>query len=116
MSPKARPPNFRAFWKGLRDELRRLVESSWREYRDAALKDGDAFFRKTREDLERWAALLAKGQLTADEVTWLVRGKKDLATLAALEQAGLALAARDRFRDGLLDLLGRSLQNILRTP
>ena len=115
MSPQARPPNFTAFWKSLRQGLRSLVETSWREYRDAALKDGEAFFRKTREDLERWAALLSRGQLTAEEVEWLVRGKKDLARLAALEQAGLALAARDRFRDGLLDLLGRSLQNILRT-
>jgi hypothetical protein len=113
VSPKARPPKFSAFWKSLREELRRLVESSWREYRDAALKDGDAFFRRTREDLERWAALLARGQLTADEAAWLVRGKKDLATLAALEQAGLALAARDRFRDALLDVLGRSLQGLL---
>lgn len=109
-------PDFAEFWKSLRDGLRQLVERDWRDYRDAALEDGEAFLTKTRADLERWATLLAGGQLSADEVAWLLQGKKDLALLQALRQAGLALVAQDRFRQSLLELLTSSLRKLAPVP
>ena len=42
-------------------------------------------------------------ELTPDDFTWLVQGKRDLAEMEGLKQAGIALARVDRFRSSLLD-------------
>jgi ABC-type ATPase with predicted acetyltransferase domain len=55
--------------------------------------------------LRRWTRELRDNELTKAEFADLVKGQKDLAQLAALTQAGLALAALQRFRDGLMKLV-----------
>ena len=70
-----------------------------------ALKDGQAFFKQARTDLERWTKALARGLLSKVDFEWLVRGKKDLAEMEALQQARLALVRVDQFRSSLIDLV-----------
>lgn len=96
-------PDFATFRDTLLDRLRDLVEDQWADHRDAALTDGRAFLAATEADLTRWTALLEEGALTPEDFTWLVQGRRDLAEMAALQQAGLALARLDRFRASLLD-------------
>ncbi len=96
-------PDFDAFRETLRERLRALVEEQWSDYRDAALGDGRAFIENTEADLARWTALLEEGTLTPEDFTWLVQGRRDLAEMEGLKQAGLTLARLDRFRIALLD-------------
>jgi len=96
---------FEAFLKALKDGLRELVTNSIQDFSQAATKDGQAFFKKARVDLERWTKALARGQLSKADFEWLVQGKKDLAEMAALQQAGLALVRVDQFRSSLIDLV-----------
>lgn len=94
---------FAEFWKVLQQELIEFADYSWKEHRSAAIKDGEAFLAKAKEDIKRWTTLLTAGELTADDFEWLMAGKKDLAQLAALKRKGLAQVARDRFVNGLID-------------
>lgn len=96
-------PDFDAFRDTLLDRLRALVETEWADHRDAAFGDGRAFIENTEADLARWAALLEAGALTPEDFTWLVQGRRDLAEMEGLKQAGLTLARLDRFRASLLD-------------
>jgi len=96
---------FDEFIQALKTELVEFAEYSWKTYKDAALKDGKAFLRKSQSDLERWIKMLASGDLTRDDFEWLIAGKKDLAELVALKQAGLARVALDRFMNGLIDTI-----------
>jgi hypothetical protein len=99
------------FFEQLKANLAVLVEEQWREHRDAALHDGRAFVQTARADLERWLRLLEEGALTREDFAWLVQGKKDLAELEALKQAGLASARLDRFRMALVDtVIGTALR------
>ncbi len=91
------------FLEALKTELVEFAEYSWKAYKNAAIKDGNAFVEKSKADLERWAKMLAKGDLTRDDFEWLMVGKKDLAELVALKQKGLAKVALDRFLNGLID-------------
>jgi hypothetical protein len=97
--------DFSRFLEELTAKLTELAEQQWTAYRDAAISDGTAFVDKIKADLERWSQLLASGALTKDDFAWLVQGKKDLAQLEALEQAGLALARLDQFRADLVNLV-----------
>jgi hypothetical protein len=96
---------FDEFWKALKKELIDFADYSWKEQRNAAIKDGTAFLEKAKSDLKRWTTLLASGVLTADDFEWLVAGKKDLAELVALKRKGLSQVARDRFINGLIDTI-----------
>ena len=70
--------DFNEFLKVLKGNMGELARDSWKEYRNAAVKDGGSFIRKTKADLERWTMLLAEGKLTQDDFAWLVQGKRDL--------------------------------------
>src|SRR5215475_7497251 len=97
--------DFAHFLEELTVKLSALAEQQWTAYRDAAISDGTAFVDKIKADLERWSQLLASGALSKDDFAWLVQGKKDLAELEGLEQAGLALARLDQFRTDLINLV-----------
>ena len=97
--------DFNDFLESLKKGLEELTKKNWKEFKDAAEKDGKAFFDKTKEDLKRWTKLLAQGDLSQDDFEWLVVGKKDLAEMEALKQAGLALVRLERFQNALISLV-----------
>lgn len=96
---------FDDFWKTLKEGLEALAVKNWKEVKGAAVADGTAFFDKTKADLERWTKLLAAGELTKDDFEWLIAGKKDLAEMQALKQAGLAQVRLERFQNALISLV-----------
>jgi len=97
--------DFNDFLESLKKGLEELIKKNWKEFKDAAEKDGKAFLDKTKEDLKRWTKLLAQGDLSQDDFEWLVAGKKDLAEMEALKQAGLALVRLERFQNALISLV-----------
>lgn len=97
--------DFKDFWENLKEGLKELASKNWKEFKEAAEEDGKAFFDKIKEDLQRWTKLLAQGDLTQDDIEWLVTGKKDLAEMEALKQAGLALVRIERFQNALISLV-----------
>ncbi len=97
--------DFDRFLELLKENLLALAQEHWTDVRDAALRDGQTFVRRTREDLERWLTLLAAGDLTREDFEWLVQGRRDLAEMEALKQAGLAKVRLDRFRSALVDVV-----------
>lgn len=96
-------PDFNDFLDALKGEIVDLAHSNWTAFRDAAVQDSEAFLQKTKSDLKRWTRLLEQGELSKEDVAWLIKGKKDLAEMEALKQAGLAAARIDRFRSALID-------------
>jgi hypothetical protein len=99
---------FEAYLETLSARIEGLAKSELDDFFDLAVRDGNDFLEKTRVDLERWTMLLAKGELTKGDFEWLVKGKKDLATLEALRQKGLALARLDGFRASLVETVVRT--------
>lgn len=98
-------PDFEKFLDALKGNIREYAEEDWKGHVDDLISDGSAFLDKTKEDLKGWATQLAEGSLSKDDFMWLVQGKKDLAEMEALKQAGLALVELDRCRKELLDLV-----------
>ena len=97
--------DFSDFLMALEDGTKDLAKKTLKGFKDEALQDSKEFIRKTEEDLKRWMKLLASGELTQEDFEWLILGKKDLAELHALKEAGLALVRIDRFRNAFIDLI-----------
>jgi len=105
--------DFDDFFKTLVGNLKAFVEGSWKDYKDAAFKDGKAFLGKAKKDIERWTELLVEGKLTQDEFGFLLAGKKDVAELEALKQAGLSAVRLTKFRNGLLRVVIDTVAGVL---
>jgi hypothetical protein len=107
-------PNFKGFLAALRIELADRLKTEWAAHRTALFQVGERFIERTREDLERWSGLLAVGALTRKDFDWLVQGRRDLAGMEALQNAGLSIAQADRFRSALVEtIVGTAFRHFL---
>ena len=96
--------DFKQFAQEAEANLKNLVTADFKDYTQAAMADGQAFLERSRQDLERWLQLRAAGQLTDDDLVWLIKSKKDLAVLQALKQAGMSQTRLDGFKNDLIQL------------
>jgi hypothetical protein len=93
--------DFKDFLDTLKNELSEVAREAGEDFKDELIKDGKAFVKKSKEDLERWMSLAAEGRLSKEELEYLIKGKKDLAEMEALKQKGLAKVKIDRMRTAL---------------
>lgn len=97
--------NFDNFVDAIEEGVKEIAKNTLKGFKDEALTDAKAFLEASKDDLQRWTKLLAKGELSQDDFEWLVMGRKDVAELHALKQSGLALVRLDRFKNALLNLI-----------
>lgn len=101
-------PNFNDFLITLKDDLLSFAEENLSEYKDEILKDGTNFLDKTKSDVERWTEGLATGSLSPADFEFLLKGKKDLAEMEALKQAGLSQVRLDKLTNEIIDIIAGS--------
>ena len=101
-------PDINDFLVSLKDELLGFAEDNLNEYKDELLKDGNDFAKKLKNDLERWGQGLISGALNQKDFEFLVKGKKDLAEMEALKQAGLGKIKINKLRDGVIGIVVNS--------
>jgi hypothetical protein len=82
-----------------------LAKTLFRNYVGQATKDVDGFLQSAKEGIERATQLRLEGKIDDEDLEDLILGKKDLATMHALKQAGLAKAAVDTFVNGVVQIL-----------
>lgn len=93
---------FDQFLQALEAAVKDLAGRTLGDLKDAATKDGTRYLQKCRADLEKWTTQLANGELSQKDFAFLLRSETDLGAMIALEQAGLAAAKLQRFRDDLV--------------
>ncbi len=94
--------NFDAFLAGLKNDITAFAQRRFKNLKDQAVADGNAFVKGIEADLKNWTSQLAAGKLSRDDFEFLVASKKDSAELEALKLAGLAQARKDQFVNGLI--------------
>jgi hypothetical protein len=96
---------FMEFWGQLLLDVETFASEKWNELKQDALDDAKLFLGQVKDDVQRWASLLAEGKLTTDDLTWLIKGKRDLAELVFLKEKGLTTPDLDKFFEGLLQTI-----------
>jgi DNA topoisomerase VI subunit B len=97
-------PSTKAILKSIEEQSKTLAELLIKEFTKQAVADTKDFLEKSRDDIERWAGELAREEIDEDDLASLMRGKKDLAEMRALKQAGLAQVSIDTFTNGVLEI------------
>lgn len=96
---------FGDFEKAVLSGAKDLAVGSLKDLAKLAEEDAQDFLKSSAQKFQRWTAMLASQQLTKAEFAALVDSQKALAKLDALAHAGIAAAALQRFRDGLIELV-----------
>lgn len=97
--------NFDEFFETLKVGVVDIAKTEATDFLDQAKDDGQKFLEQNRAKLQRWTKMLAAGDLTPHEFSFLVKGMKDLAQMHALTQAGMAAIRVDRIRVAVIDLV-----------
>ena len=87
------------------DQSKGLAKTLFKKFADQAANDTRDFLDRSREGIARATTLFIDGQIDEEDLEDLILGKKDLAQMHALKQAGLASAAVDTFTNGVLQIL-----------
>jgi len=78
-----------------------------------ATTDGAVFLKETKDKLADWAASAEKGEMTADDVKWLIQSQNALKDLNALKQTGLAKIKVDAFQNQLLTIVVNGISSLI---
>lgn len=101
--------NFDGILHDVKNAVEQFAKEKVADYWKETVGDADQFFVASRDQLERWVLRLAKGELTPDDFEWLVKGKKDVAEMTLLKQAGVALIRVDEIKGGLLNVIVKTI-------
>ena len=93
------------FWTQLLINIESFIGENWNELMKDAINDAEKFLTGIKDDVQRWISLLADGKLTSDDLSWLIKGKRDQAELLFLKQKGLTKPDLDKFFEGLLETI-----------
>jgi hypothetical protein len=82
-----------------------LGATLFKNYVGQAKGDVEQFLQASKDGVERATKLFLEQKIDKEDLEDLILGKKDLAVMHALKQAGLAKAAIDTFVNGVMQIL-----------
>jgi len=101
--------NIEEIFDDIKDGVGTLAENTLKDFVQSAKDDLDAFLEESGEAIERRATMLAKGELTPQEFKFLTKMEVDLAEFHILTAMGIAQTRLERFRQGLISLIIKSV-------
>ena len=87
------------------EKSKELANTLFKKFVNQAVADTHDFLQSSKDGITRAGLLFAEGKIDRDDFEDLILGKKDLAEMHALKQAGLASATIDTFTNGVLQIL-----------
>jgi hypothetical protein len=86
-------------------KTKQLAKTLFQKFADQATNDAKDFLNRARKYIQKATELYLDHKIDKDDLEDLILGKKDLAEMHALKQAGLAKASIDTFVNGVLQIL-----------
>lgn len=74
----------------VKTKLKTIISSSYKENKYEIEKDLNTFLEISKDKLGRWIILFASGNLTEEELEWLLKSQLDLVALQALQTTGIS--------------------------
>lgn len=97
----------------LKHEIIALAENTMKDYATQAKQDGLNVVMKMESKLKIWTTQLAEGAINMDEFQFQLGTEEALLKMTALKQAGLAAIQVDKFRNGLTDIIIKTVSSLI---
>ncbi|PIF30744.1 hypothetical protein CLU81_1191 [Flavobacterium sp. 9] len=89
----------------LKSKLKTIITNSYKDLKPELEKDLNAFLETSREKLERWFTLSASGDITEEELEWLIKSQLDLVTLQTLQTAGISKIRLNTLKNNIAKII-----------
>lgn len=93
--------------------VEQLAKNIFGEFLVQAEEDFIDFANETKSSLENWANAAANGQLSKEELAFLIKMRADLAEMHSLTALGIAHSKLEKFRRGVISLLVRAVMSAI---
>jgi len=90
-----------------------LATGKLARFKDQLVADAEAFAKAKQADIERWAGLVAQGQLSLDDAELLALGAKNLVQMRAQTYAGIAKIRLDELKGQITSIVLKAAIGLL---
>ncbi|MEP6803576.1 MAG: hypothetical protein ABI892_03560 [Flavobacterium sp.] len=97
----------------LKSKLKTIITKSYKDIQPELEKDLNAFLETSREKLERWIFLFSTGDITEEELEWLLKSQLDLVTLQALQTTGISKIKLNALKNNILKTLFKIILELI---
>ncbi len=91
-----------------------LAETTLHDYLNEAKTDGENALGTLKSNLQKWTLELESGDLTTQDVAFLIREQSALDEMTALKEAGLAEVRIDQFKADLTTFVINTIFNLIK--
>lgn len=89
----------------LKSKLKTIITKCYKENKTELEKDLNTFLEISKEKLERWMILFSAGNLTEEELEWLLKSQLDLVALQALQTTGISKIKLNEIKNNILKVI-----------
>lgn len=86
----------------LKSKSKTIIINSYKSNKYELEKDLNTFLETSKEKLERWIILFSTGDLTEEELEWLLKSQLDLMTLQALQTTGISKIKLNAIKNNII--------------
>lgn len=97
----------------LKDKLKVIITKSYKENKTELEKHLNTFLETSKEKLERWMFLFSIGDLTEDELEWLLKSQLDLVTLQALQTTGISKIKLNALKNNIIKMIFKVITEMI---
>ncbi|KQB39456.1 hypothetical protein RC62_1137 [Flavobacterium aquidurense] len=97
----------------LKSKLKTIITKSYKDNKAELEKDLNEFLEKSKEKLERWMSLFASGNLTEEELEWLLKSQLDLVSLQALQTTGISKIKLNAIKNNILKIIFKVIIDLI---
>lgn len=94
-------------------KLKTIISSSYKDNKYEIEKDLNAFLETSKDKLERWIILFASGNLTEEELEWLLKSQLDLVALQALQTTGISKIKLNTIKNNIIKMIFKIIMEMI---
>lgn len=97
----------------LKNKLKAIITKSYKDNKSELEKDLNTFLETSKEKLERWMILFSIGDLTEDELEWLLKSQLDLVALQALQTTGISKIKLNALKNNIIKMIFKVILDMI---
>lgn len=97
--------DFNELFETLKQGVSSIAQETVKDYARQATKEGQKSLTGLKSDLKRWTEQVERGELSKEDLEFLLLGRKELTEMKVLQQLGIAKIQLDKFKNAITGLI-----------
>jgi hypothetical protein len=99
--------------ENIKEELKVVFFNSYEDIKSQLEKDFDTFFEISKSKLERWMILFSTGDITKEELEWLLKSQLDIVVLKTLQANGLSKIRLNTIKKNIVKIILKVIMDVI---